>query len=53
MRFMSTEEFNAYEQEIDVLESTVEILIDKLHDLVSQGNIEEARVISQQIQTLR
>jgi|TARA_B100000676_G_scaffold198015_1_gene194606 soluble cytochrome b562 len=46
-------EFDAYEREVDVLESTVEILIDKLHDLVSQGNLEEAQAISAKINTLR
>lgn len=49
---MSHEELNAYEQEIDVLENTVEILIDKLHELVSEGNHAEAQAIAQQINTL-
>lgn len=49
---MSAEEFDAYEHEIDVLENTVEILIDKLHELVSDGNLPEAHSVASKIQTL-
>jgi len=44
--------YDSYDQS-DIVDKTVETLIDKLHSLASEGKIVEAKEIAQQIKDLQ